>query len=202
MRIRRVLAAVMIGVLSACSGEKTTEKGTSTKKSLTAIDTLADAENTRKVLADIEHRLNSNSEHLKKYYATQEQVQQASADTWKLVLLNAKYKLVKIDSLQEFATKVSKLLPKVQRQARSLYASSLAEIFVKNGFDIDVITTGSEGKTIKLTYALMSQPLVYKFQNEFKVGDQASTFGFQKIIYTNGFESSLGQTWTADLTEK
>lgn len=199
-RLETFSLIVLVSITTSCSPSP--EESRSTKKSLTATNTVADAENTRKLLADIEHRLNSNTKHLKKYYATREQVQQASTDSWKLVLLKAQYNLVKADSLQEFMAKISKLLPKVQRQARSLYRSSLEEIFVKNGLNIDVITTGSEGKTLKVSYVLMSQPLVYKFQNEFKIQDQASSFGFRKIIYTNGFESSLGQTWTADLTGK
>jgi hypothetical protein len=47
----------------------------------------------------------------------------------------------------------------------------------------------------------MSQPLVYKFQNEIKVNEQASKLGFTKLVYTNGFESELGNTWTIDLKE-
>lgn len=45
----------------------------------------------------------------------------------------------------------------------------------------------------------MSQPLVYKFQNEIKLDEQAEKLGFTKLVYTNGFESALGQTWTVDL---
>jgi len=37
--------------------------------------------------------------------------------------------------------------------------------------------------------------LVYKFQNEMKLDDQARTFGFKKIIYTDGYDS----TWTQGL---
>ena len=40
-----------------------------------------------------------------------------------------------------------------------------------------------------------SYPLVYKFQNEMKINDQARVFGFKKIIYTDGYD----ETWTVDL---
>jgi hypothetical protein len=41
----------------------------------------------------------------------------------------------------------------------------------------------------------MSKPLVYKFQNEMKLDDQARALDFNKIIYTDSYDS----TWTEDL---
>jgi hypothetical protein len=95
--------------------------------------------------------------------------------------------------------KAAALIPQVSQQAREMYASSLEEIFVKNGMDVQVSARGNSKKQLRISYALMSQPLVYKFQNDIKVSEQAAPLGFTKLVYTNGFESSLGKTWTIDL---
>ncbi len=47
----------------------------------------------------------------------------------------------------------------------------------------------------------MSQPLVYRFQNDMRLSEKAKTFGFDRLIYTNGFSSDLGSTWTINLRE-
>jgi hypothetical protein len=80
-----------------------------------------------------------------------------------------------------------------------MYASALEETFVKNGFDMKVSAIGHDKTRLRITFALMSQPLIYKFQNEIKIADQARPLGFTSIVYTNGFDSSLGQTWTVKL---
>jgi hypothetical protein len=64
---------------------------------------------------------------------------------------------------------------------------------------IRVKAIGGGNKTLRLTYALMSKPLVYKFQNEIKLDEQARDAGFSKLVFTKGFDSSLGQTWTINL---
>jgi hypothetical protein len=79
------------------------------------------------------------------------------------------------------------------QQVRSLYASSLEQQFVKRGFDIEVSAKGTD---LRLKYALMSKPLVYKFANEWNLADMAANYGFTRLVYTNGFASSLGETWT------
>ncbi|MBC8637309.1 hypothetical protein IAG25_10845 [Caballeronia sp. EK] len=94
---------------------------------------------------------------------------------------------------QDVARRAKGLEPQMAQQVRALYASSLEEIFIKNGFDIKVKATGTE---LRLTYALMSKPLVYKFANEWKLADKAADYGFTRLVYTNGFSSSLGETWT------
>ncbi len=91
------------------------------------------------------------------------------------------------------------MLPQVEQQSRELYASSLSEIFIKSGMDVEVSATGREKKRLRISYALMSQPLIYKFQNEIKIQSQAAPLGFTQIVYTNGFESSMGKTWTVEL---
>ncbi len=61
--------------------------------------------------------------------------------------------------------------------------------------DVKVSASGLKKDQLRLKYVLMSQPLVYKFQNEMKISDQAAVFGFKKVIYTDGYD----ETWTVDL---
>jgi len=100
---------------------------------------------------------------------------------------------------QKQAGEAKTLASQVAEQVREMYANTMEEAFVKNGIDAKVRAAGKGKERLTITYALMSQPLVYKFQNEMDVPTQAKRFGFSKVVYTNGFESSLGQSWTVDL---
>jgi hypothetical protein len=154
-------------------------------------------------IAQIEQRLKDNRESLKKYYATPEKVKQANADILRLTLAKVAYgENGKTKEEKALGQKAAALIPQVSQQAREMYASSIEEIFIKNGMDAQVSTRGAEKKELRISYALMSQPLVYKFQNEIKISEQAAPLGFTKLVYTNGFESSLGKTWTIDLRQR
>jgi hypothetical protein len=67
---------------------------------------------------------------------------------------------------------------------------------VKSGMDAKVSATGANKTRLR-----MSQPLIYKFQNDIKLDEQARQFGFTRLEDTNGFDSELGRTWTVDLTK-
>lgn len=157
------------------------------------------AEDTQ-AIAQIEQRFKDNRESLKKYYSTAEQVKQASLDIVHLTLAKAAYgENGKTKEEKALEKKVAALIPLVSQQAREMYASSIEEIFIKNGMDVQVSARGKDKKLLRISYALMSQPLVYKFQNDIKISEQAIPLGFNKLEYTNGFESSLGKTWTINL---
>jgi len=151
-------------------------------------------------IKQVEQRLNENKNRLKKYYGTVEQLNQSKIDV-AFLFLAKKIWLTNAKSNEEklLGQKAATLLPQVAQQARELYASSIEHIFVKNGMDVKAKALGKEKKQLRIVYALMSQPLVYKFQNEIKLNEQATAVGFSKLVYTNGFESELGQTWTVDL---
>ena len=157
------------------------------------------AEDTQ-AISQIEQRLKDNRESLKKYYSTPEKVKQAGLDIIQLTIAKVAYgESGKTKEEKALGQKAAALIPQVSQQAREMYASSIEEIFIKNGMDVQVSARGKDKKLLRISYALMSQPLVYKFQNEIKVSDQATPLGFTKLEYTNGFESSLGKTWTIDL---
>ena len=142
-------------------------------------------------------------ESLKKYYATPEKVKQAKADILRLALVKVAYSENGTTKEEKaLGRKAAALIPQVSQQAREMYTSSIEEIFIKNGMDVQVSARGADKKELRISYALMSQPLVYKFQNEIKISEQAAPLGFTKLVYTNGFESSLGKTWTIDLRQR
>jgi hypothetical protein len=144
---------------------------------------------------EIESRLKENAEKLKKYYGTVDQVKEATADLIKLAVVKGLYEESKVKEEKYLSGRADSLIAKVSQQQRALYASTAEEIFVKNGMDVKVTASGTRKDQLRLKYVLMSQPLVYKFQNEMKINDQARVFGFKKIIYTDGYDES----WTVDL---
>lgn len=156
------------------------------------------AEDTR-LVDEIELRMKENADLLKKYYATPERVAKARQDVLAVSLVVIKYRDTESEQERSLARRAQKLQERIERQAREMYASSLEELFVKNGLDVDVSTRGASRKELRVTYVLMSQPLVYKFQNEGRISEQASSLGFTKVVYGNGFQSDIGRTWTVDI---
>lgn len=161
----------------------------------------ADFKKSVSVFAEIETRYQENSKALGKYYATADQLKRGDADMFQLAFIITKYENANDKQAKALASKATTLQSKVAQQLRQMYASSVEEIFMKTGIDAKVTATGKEKRQLKLSYPLMSQPLVYKFQNEIKLENQARPFGFTSIVYTNGFDGSLGQTWTVDLSK-
>lgn len=144
---------------------------------------------------EIEARLKTNAEMLGKYYGTTDQVKQATADLLKLAAAKGMYADSTDRDEKSIGAKADALIPRVSQQQRVLYASATEETFMKSGMGINVTAAGTKKDQLRLKYALMSQPLVYKFQNEAKLSDAARAFGFKKIVYTDGYNS----TWNVDL---
>jgi hypothetical protein len=157
------------------------------------------AEDTR-TIQQIEDRFTETRDSLKKYYATPDQLTEAKADIVELRLLEAAYSTEpaskEAKSLHE---KAKSLLTPVEQQARQLYASSVEQVFINQGMDAHVTATGNDKRHLRISYPLMSRPLVYKLQNDVKIEGVARSLGFKKLIYTDGFQSSFGRTWTSDL---
>jgi hypothetical protein len=150
-------------------------------------------------IAVIEGRLKSTREHLKKYYANPSQVSAAKSDVLNLTGWAAFYGEQSDDQGKALAKRAKAMVPEAELRLRQLYASSLEQIFVKSGINADVTVTGKEKKTLRIKYALMSKAVVYKLQNEVDIPKQARAVGFKKLIYTDGFQSEFGETWTVDL---
>lgn len=149
----------------------------------------------KEIIEEVEARLKSNSEHLKKYYGTPSQVKQATADLVKLAVIKGLYEKSGKKEEKNLGARATALILRVSQQQRTIYASATEEIFVRSGMDVRVTANGAKKDQLNLKYVLMSKPLVYKFQNEVKLSDQARVLGFKKIIYSDGYDTS----WTVDL---
>ncbi len=152
-----------------------------------------------KKLKEAENKIKACRDKLRKYYGTTDDLKDLNQMVVLLAMTKAVYASRKNDTEKRLYSKASSLLPKAQMTLRDTYASSIEEILVRTGMDAQVSALGTSKKTLRITYALMSQPLVYKFQNEVRIDEQAKNVGFSKIVYSNGFQSSLGRTWTVDL---
>lgn len=154
------------------------------------------------VLAQIEKRYVENEKNLKKFYGTPSQLELAGKDGLSLVMLNVEY-VQNGKNVEEkaFGKKAAALLSKVEMQRRKIYASVVEENFVKNGMDLRATASGQNKNQLRIVYVLMSQPMVYKLQNDANIPEQAAKLGFTKVIYTNGFESGMGKTWTVSLKD-
>lgn len=144
------------------------------------------AANVGQLIDEIERRYKENADRLKKYYATAENVQQARADIILLTLVDGN-------------KSADRLLVKVKRQARVLCASFFEQIMMEKGLNMTVKAVGPDNKVLRFKYALMSDVFVYQLQNTVGIAGQVSGLEFSKIVFTNGFESDLGQTWTVKL---
>lgn len=194
---------VILAVIGPCTrtsgvGTTTTPKAPETQpvKELTSEQKLQQAsESVERAQASYDAR----AERLKKYYATAADVAASRDDELKAASAKLAYADSKVPAERALSRKGEALQAKIQAQTRALFASATEESLVKNGLDVRVSVVGKDRKTLRVSYVLMSKPLVYKFQNEGKLAQSAGTAGFKKIIYTNGLDSSLGETWTVDL---
>ena len=190
----------------ACSGDSPTTSTTPSTsnspntvaapiQSQAAPDPAALLAESRKTVDEIEARVKANDLHLKKYYATPEQVRDATADLIKLGVVKGLYDASKAKDEKKLSARAEALAAKVSMQQRTLYASTMEQIFVKSGLDIQVTAGGAKKDQLRLRYVLMSKPLVYKFQNEMKMDEQARAFGFKKLVFSDGYD----ETWTIEL---
>jgi len=144
---------------------------------------------------------NETQSSLKQYYASRADVAKNTESTAFAKQMIETYKADQSQTASTITKKSRELLPKLEKQFRILFASTLEDSNMKNGLNMTVKATGSDAKTLTMKYALMSKTLVYQLQNEHNIDDSAKAAGFKNLVMTNGFESSLGQTWTIDLTK-
>lgn len=151
-------------------------------------------------VASAEAEIRAADQHLKKYYGTRERVDALSKTALQMATLALRFKSEgKTDADKAVANKAESVGRQALASVRRMFASTMEEEFVKRGMDMKVVAAGAESKTLRVTYALMSKPLVYQFNNEMDIQTVAKKFGFTKVVLTNGFESDLGQTWTINL---
>ena len=154
-------------------------------------------------IANIEASVREVEQSLTKYYGTKKQLAELFQLGVTAAIIQASYQQDgKTQEHKNLSNKAAALGARIENVSRKVFASTLEEEFIKRGMNINVSATGADQKILRIKYALMSQPLVYKFQNELNLPTIARDRQFQKLIYTNGFDGSLGQTWTVDLKNK
>jgi len=79
-------------------------------------------------------------------------------------------------------------------KARLDYAEGLEKIFLDQGMDVYVSTSGSQNEYLRLKYILWSRPLVLKAANDGGILDKARDLGFKTVVFDTGYG-----TWRYDL---
>ena len=200
-----LILIVLLGLFMSVGNESSTEKQNATQKADTssAVANSADSLSIQiERLKEISDRTKEISISMKTHYASQDQVDQGVKDLSLLTRLSMLKKSIEDCVSKEernVMTEANKLYPIVDAQCRAMYASSREQKFMDRGMNVRVSATGQGNKTLKIVYSLMSQPMVYQFQNNSEVPETASSFGFNKIIYTNGFQGSFDETWIINL---
>ncbi len=150
-------------------------------------------------LKEIDAKIIDMKTKLKKDYATADDVMIFLHYVTILEIIENRYKNGSSDSEKRLQATAAALLPKAQQALREVYASSVEDNLIKAGMNARVRAEGKGKETLRITYALMSHPLVYKLQQEIKIDEKAKDAGFSKLIYTNGFAGSSGSTWNVSL---
>lgn len=94
------------------------------------------------------------------------------------------------DEAQRARLKVDREKSLLEKRRRA--ADILETTFLDAGRDVYVKSEGKELRTLRVKYILMSRPLVYKFQQDYKTRETLRDLGFTKLIFTDGYND----TWT------
>ncbi|MCL2258879.1 MAG: hypothetical protein FWC18_03520 [Cystobacterineae bacterium] len=167
------------------------------KETTEGIDPVAVFTAFKETVDEVEARLKSNAEHLKKFYGKPEHVEQATKDIFSLAFITGAYEESDQKEAKALGARAKKLIGIVSNQQRTIYASVVEGALVKNGIDANVTAGGAKKDQLRVKYSLMSRPLVFKFNNELDLPKHARAVDFKKIIYSDG----QGESWTFDLTK-
>jgi len=120
----------------------------------------------------------------KKLFATADQLALATGD---------------IDQLRAIkGHDAAELSKQMESRRRILYASALEHLYLEKGMDVTVRAEGNQNRQLRMTYVLMSRPLVYKLHNHDSFEQAAGIFGFRTVIYSDVFD----KYWSIDLAEE
>ncbi|MDD5405993.1 MAG: zinc ribbon domain-containing protein [Sulfurovaceae bacterium] len=149
-----------------------------------------DEERMKKKLDEIEDRLSENNKYMQKYYARDDQLQKANEDyLWVFATETA----TDSNLSKSIVKKALALKPKIEQQARKMYASVLEHKMMDARQDISFSAKGKENKTLYVKWVLMGNATAYNFHKE--IAEKARGYGFTKVVYTDGYN----ETWTYDL---
>lgn len=92
--------------------------------------------------------------------------------------------------------RISKIVAqKLLTQERKKFAEEYERSLLDKGMDVHVDVLGKENTTLKIKWVLVSRPLVHKLINDESFIGNLRKRGFQKLICSDGYNSS----WTVDL---
>lgn len=163
------------------------------------VDPAERMKNDNETISNMESNRQRIQANLKNYYASSQNMIDLQANVLTLVIVKESYKNSKSREGKKLYKKASAILQKMETTLRYAFASALEEAYMKNGINIQTSVVGKTKKTLRMEYALMSEPFIYNLRNTANLDDKARDAGFKKMILTNGFESSLGSTWTINL---
>jgi len=79
---------------------------------------------------------------------------------------------------------------RLDAESRKEYADYMEREFLSDGKDVRVRVMGPGNKILKMTYIGFGRPEAYQMANDFELLQKWSTLGFEKVILSDGFESS------------
>lgn len=112
----------------------------------------------------------------------------------RLASMQAKAKAAKIVKEKEREA----ILQKELVEARKKFAEKLEYKFLDKGLNMDVTAEGKNADILKLKWALTSKVAAHEISKGDLI-ETARSLGFKKVYLTNGFESSMGESYTWDL---
>jgi len=80
------------------------------------------------------------------------------------------------------------------------YAKRVERHFLEKGMSVDVTAEGPGKDVLRIKWALASKAAAYQMGQGELIGE-AQAMGFRKVIFTNGFSSGMGFTWSWDLSK-
>ena len=92
------------------------------------------------------------------------------------------------------STLAAKEAAEVARTARLTYATTYERGLLEAGMDATVRSEGKNADTLVITYILMNRPLVFQMINDSETMTVWATYGFKKVRFSDGYESSWTQT--------
>ncbi len=100
------------------------------------------------------------------------------------------------ERIKEEKAKNAAIVLKANMQSqREQMADRMETNLLSQGMDVRIKLSGPGKTVMKMTYVLMSRPLVYKLTNESDFLDNLKKAGFKKVIFHDGYNYS----WTYDL---
>jgi hypothetical protein len=152
----------------------------------------------KKYLAEVEARIKEYREKQKKFYPTEAGVKIITEDIARLVLVQSSYEKSDSPTEKNLYSQAQKLSGHIDLFAREMYAKFMEGQMMEKSVGMKIEAAGDGKKILAIKYVLMSDVMVYQLRNNGGIDNQAKVYGFEKIIFTDGYKHK----WTVKLNEK